>query len=319
MGIVGKLCVAALALAASVATAGAQTFPSQRITFLVGIPPGASGDTVGRLLADKLKDRFNQAVVVENRVGGGGILAADALTRAPADGHTVMLSYPAIATAPLFMKATSYDPMKDFVWLGRVAYQPYMLVVNSDLNVNSVADLVKLAKASPGKLNYGSVPNSLMQLDQARFMKLAGIDMTEVPFNGATPITQAQLGGQIQLQFGGASALPHIKDGKLKAIAVTGRDRLPTAPDVPTTIESGLNFESNFWYGLALPGATPKPVVDRWAKELQEVMKMDDVREGIRRIAMLPLTPSVEENTAWVRQEAATGAEMARALGVTPK
>jgi tripartite-type tricarboxylate transporter receptor subunit TctC len=314
------LAATAIAAVAATATAAlAQSFPSQRITLLIGIPPGASGDTIGRLLADKLKDRFNQPVVVENRVGGGGIISAEALVRSPADGHTAMLTFPAIGTAPLFLKSVAFDPMKDFTWLGRVAYQPYLLIVNSDLNINSMADLIRVAKASPGKLNYGSVPNSLMQLDQARLMKLAGIDMTEVPFNGAAPITQAQLSGQVQLQFGGTSALPHIKDGKLKAIAVSGRERLPIAPDVPTTHEAGVNFDSDFWYGMALPGGTPRPVVDRWVTELQAVMKMDDVREAIRKTAMLPLLPSPDENAETVRREMATGAEIAKALGVTPK
>jgi tripartite-type tricarboxylate transporter receptor subunit TctC len=301
-----------------VAAAGAQTFPSQRITFLLGLPPGASTDAIARLLADKLKDRLGQPVVVENRVGGGGSIAADAVAKAAPDGHTIGFGTQVNVVAPLFLKSATYDPLKDFTWIGRIAEQPFLIIANTSVP-GTLKEFIAHAKANPGKLNYGTVPNSMMQLDQIRFAKVAGINIVEVPYNGAAPMVQAHLGDQVQLAQGGAASLPHIKAGTLKAIAVASRQRFDLAPDVPTTFEQGLEFESGFWYGIVLPGGTPQPIVARWEKELAEVMKMAEVQEPIKKLGMRPLVPAAAENAAHVKKEYEQAVAAAKAAGIAPK
>jgi tripartite-type tricarboxylate transporter receptor subunit TctC len=300
------------------AVASAQTFPSQRITFIVGLPPGASTDTLSRILADKLKDRLGQPVVVENRVGGGGSIAAEVVAKAPPDGHTIGLGTQVNITAPLFIKAAAYDPLKDFTWIGRIAEQPFLIITNTTVP-GTLKEFIAHAKANPGKLNYATVPNSMMQLDQIRFNKVAGIDIVEVPYNGAAQMVQAQLADQAQLAQGGAGSLPHIREGKLRAIAVSSRERFDLAPDVPTTFEQGLEYESAFWYGIVLPGATPQPIVARWEKELQEVMKLADVQADFKKQGMRPLLSSVADATAYVKKEQEQAVAAAKAANIVPK
>jgi tripartite-type tricarboxylate transporter receptor subunit TctC len=313
---------AATAVAALAAVSGAamaqSNWPSQRITLVVPQPAGASSDILARLIAEHMKNQLGQPVVVENRVGGGGVIGAESVARAAPDGYTIYLYGPATITIPLFLKA-NYDPVKDFVSLGRIAEAPFLLIVTPSVPASNLKELIAYAKANPGKLNYGTVMNSGMQLDQQRFNKLAGIDIVEVPFNGASQITAAMLTDQIQVTVGGAGSLPHIREGKLKAIAVTAAERYKLTPDLPTTHESGLNFNSNFWFGLSVVAGTPKPIVERLSKELGQAMKKDDVRAQIEKIAMTPLVPSAEEMDRTIKMEWENFSSAAKASGVKPQ
>jgi tripartite-type tricarboxylate transporter receptor subunit TctC len=307
---------AALALAAG--PAASQAWPTRSLTLVVPQPAGASSDTLARLIANHLKDQLGQAVVVENRVGGGGIIGAESVAKAPADGYTLYLYGPATITIPLYLKA-NYDPVKDFVPLGRIAEAPFLFIVHPSVPANTMKEFVEYAKKNPGKLNYGTVMNSGMQLDQLRFNKVAGVDMVEVPFNGAAPITQAMLSDQIQVTLGGAGSLPHIREGKLKAIAVTAQDRYRLVPDLATAREGGVAFDSGFWFGIATVANTPKPVVERLNRELRAAMKKDDVRAAVEKIAMTPLDPSPEEMEKVIRAEWDNFSAAAKSINLQPK
>ena len=274
-------------LAAGVAHAQAP-YPSQPIKFIVPYPAGGATDALARMVAQKLQDSWQQTVVVENKPGAGGTIGANLVAKGPADGHTVLFSIVALLQQISLMKLP-YDPIKDFAPISRVAISPSVFAASTSLPVNNLAELVKLVKANPGKYSFGTYgPGTSAHLQGELLNMQTGMDLLHVPFQGAAPLVTAMLGGQLSTAFMDAgSSRQHFP--KFKLLGVTGSERLSWLPHVPTLKEQGLHsFEPLGWFGLFMPVATPKPVVDKFSVEIQRILKLPDVREKIEAMGLIP-------------------------------
>ena len=269
--------------------AQAQTaYPSQPIKFIVPYPAGGTTDVLARMVAQKMQESWQQTVVVENKPGAGGTIGNNLVAKAPADGYTVLFGIVALVQQMTLMKLP-YDPIKDFAPISRVAITPAVFAASTTLPVNNLAELIKLVKANPGKYSFGTYgPGTSAHLQGELLNLQTGMDLLHIPYQGAAPLVTAMLGGQLSTAFMDAgSSRQHIP--KFKVLGVTGSDRLSWLPNVPTFKEQGLNsFEPMGWVGLLLPGATPKPVVDKFSAETQRILKLPDVREKIEAMGLIP-------------------------------
>src|SRR5205085_4512805 len=254
----------------------AQTFPAKPVKLVVPFPPGGPLDAAGRAIADKLTQTWGQPVVVDNKPGAGGNIGADLVAKSPPDGYTVVMgALSTHAVNPSLYPTMPYDAAKDFAPITLVAVTPNVLVVNPSLPVHSVKELIAYAKANPGKLSFGSGSNgSAGHLAGELFKVDAGVDMTHIPFKGGAPATQALLAGDTQLMFDNlANAMPQVKAGKLRALAVTTAERSKLAPDLPTMAEAGLRgFDISTWFGLLAPAGTPPDVIARWNADVTRIL-----------------------------------------------
>jgi tripartite-type tricarboxylate transporter receptor subunit TctC len=280
--------LAGMAVLASGAVHAQAPYPSQPIKFIVPYPAGGATDALARMVAQKLQDSWQQTVVVENRPGAGGTIGANLVAKGPADGHTVLFTIVALLQQISLMKLP-YDPLKDFAPITRVAISPSVFAASANLPVNNLAELIKLVKANPGKHSFGTYgPGTSAHLQGELLNMQTGMDLMHVPFQGAAPLVTAMLGGQLSTAFMDAgSSRQHFP--KFKLLGVTGSERLTWLPNVPTLKEQGLNsFEPLGWFGLFLPVATPKPVVDKFSLEAQRILKLPDVREKIESMGLIP-------------------------------
>ena len=270
----------ALALVALAPASHAQNWPERPIRFVMSAPAGSSIDVLGRTIADKLRDRLGQSVIVENKPAAGGTVATADVAHSAPDGYSMLLAFPGpIAFQPMMQKL-QYDVQKDLAPVIITSNQPSVLAVNATLPIKSLHDLVAYAKANPGKLNYASVGNgSSSHLSMELLKSMANIDIVHVPFNGSPPAVTATVQNETQMLFAVMQPLkPQIDAGKLRAIAVTTAKRFPLLPDLPTIAESGYpGFASDAWNGVLVPIATPKAIVTRLNAEINAVLKMPDV------------------------------------------
>ena len=276
------LCLAGLAFAGA---AAAQGYPEKAIKLIVPYAVGGSTDQTARLVAKSLGARLGQPVVVENRAGAGGSLGHELAAKAPPDGYTLLFSAagPLTVTPHTYAKL-SYDPVKGFEPIVLVATQPLLLVVNPALEVKSVDDLIKAARAKPGKLTYGSFGNgSAAHLAGEYFKTLAKVDMVHVPYKGSGPALVDLVGGQIDLMFDVFStAAPLAKTGKLRPLAITSGERSDQFPDVPTMQQAGVEgFAAGTWFGVLAPAGTPAPVIDKLSKSINTVLKEAELRDTL--------------------------------------
>jgi tripartite-type tricarboxylate transporter receptor subunit TctC len=272
--------IAGLALSALPAVAAAQVWPDKPIRFIVAAGPGSSLDTLARVIADKLKDRFGQSVIVENKPAAGGTVATAEVAKAAPDGHTMLLGFNGpLAFGPLLQKLP-YEVQKDLAPVIITSSQPNVLAINAQLPVKSLQELVVYAKANPGKLAYASVGNgSSSHLNMELLKSVAGFDALHVPFNGSPPAVTATIQNETQMMFAVMQPLqPQIQAGKLRAIAVTSAKRFPLLPDLPAIAESGYpGFEALAWNGIMVPAGTPKPVIAKLNAEINAILKQPDV------------------------------------------
>ena len=314
-----RMTLAALSLALlGAAGAPAQTaYPSQPIKFIVPYPAGGATDVLARMVAQKMQDSWQQTVVVENKPGAGGTIGANLVAKGPADGHTVLFSIVALLQQISLMKLP-YDPLKDFAPISRVAISPSVFAASTSLPVNNLAELIKLVKVNPGKYSFGTYgPGTSAHLQGELLNLQTGMDLLHIPYQGAAPLVTAMLGGQLSTAFMDAgSSRQHIP--KFKVLGVTGSDRLSWLPNVPTFKEQGLNsFEPMGWVGLLLPGATPKPVVDKFSAETQRILKLPDVREKIEAMGLIPGGETTESFTKIVKSDADVYARIIRDAKIT--
>jgi len=274
---------AAAALLAVVATSAlAQGYPAKPAKVVVPYPPGGPTDIVARVVSQKLSEQMGQQFVVENRPGAGGNIGAEAVAKSPADGYTLLVATTAHAINPSLFKSLGYNLTKDFAPVSQLTSGPLVIVANPSLPAKSVQELIALAKAKPGTLNYASSGNGQStHLSAELFATMAGIKMNHIPYKGSAPALTDVMGGQASLMFDTMlSAMPQVKNGKLKAIAVTSASRSPAAPDVPTVAESGLpGYEAIAWNGLLVPAATPADVVAKLNAELKKALDAPDVKD----------------------------------------
>ncbi|CAN7207683.1 tripartite tricarboxylate transporter substrate binding protein [Variovorax paradoxus] len=309
------LLLACLPLAAA---AQANGFPDKPIRIVVPFPPGGATDAAARLVAVKMGEHWGQPVVVDNRAGAGGNVGSDLVAKAPADGYTLVMGVTgshAINTS--LYSRMPYDPVADFVAISQVAVVPNVLVVHPSVPAKNLGELVALAKKEPGKLNYASLGNgTAAHLGMEMLKSEAGVDITHVPYKGSAPAVSDLLAGQVQMMVDGLpSALPHVKAGKLRAIALTSLHRAPSLPGLPTIAETYPGFYADAWSGLFAPKGTPQPVVDKLSAEVQRILKLPDVREKLMALGAEPVGSTQAEFTAHVKREIDKWAKVVKTSG----
>lgn len=308
------LCIAAHALA--------QGFPSRPVKLLVGVPPGGPTDTLARAIAPELGDALGQPLVVENRPGASGVIAADAVAKAVPDGHTLAFIYITHATNPTLLAKLPYDTLRDFAPVSLVGRQSMVLLAHPGFAASTTQELIAAAKAAPGKIDYGaSDAGSAPHLAAELFKMMAGIDLTPVYYKGTAPALTDLLSGQIPVMFvSNISALPHVKAGKLKALGVTGAQRTALAPDIPTLGESGLaGYEAYGWYGIAAPARTPVPVIARLQAEVAKIAQNPTMKSRLAAQGLELVGNTPAEFDAFIRHEIAKWAAVLKAAGIKPQ
>jgi len=286
------LAIAGLSLLC-VSGAAAQNYPTRPVTIVVPYAAGGGTDLLARMVAQKLEQRLGKSFIVENRPGGGTVIAALAVAKAPADGYTLLMG----TSTPLAINATlhkrlPYDPATDFVPLALIANVPFVLVVNPSQPIKSTSDLIKLAKEKPGLLSYGtSGPGSPHHLFAELFKSMTGIEMTHVPYKGSVPALTDVVAGHMPLMFCDlAPAQPMIKQGKVRALGVSSAVRVASLPDVAPIAEVGVpGFEAVAWQMLVAPANTPQPIVDTLYKELKVVLALPEIKQRITELGMIPI------------------------------
>jgi len=291
--------ILALSVIHSAAIAAADAYPVRPIRLIIPFGPGASNDIVARIIAPRLSEGLGQSVVVDNRTGAGGIVAAELVAQAQPDGHTALMGSPGpLVVNPLLMPKLSYNPQRDFAPVSLVSIVPGVLLVNPATPVKSVKELIALAQGKPGQLNYASTgQGSVPHLSGELFKVLAKVDLVHVPYKGSGAAIADLLGGQINVFFDNvASALPFVKSGKLRGLAVTTTKRSDQLPNLQTMIEAGVpGYESSSWNGIVMQAKTPKAVIDRFYAELSKALRTPDVRERIAGLgAEVAGTPPAE-------------------------
>jgi tripartite-type tricarboxylate transporter receptor subunit TctC len=312
---------AAVALAAPIAKAQAPAFPRQPVTLVVPFPAGGPTDAMARVLAQKLGERLGQQVVVDNRGGAGGGIAAEVVARAPADGHTLFFGTTGtMAINPSLYTKLRYDPVKDFAPVSLMATTMNVLVLSPVVPAKSLADLVKLAKAKPGEVTYASAGNgSSNHLSGELFKSTTGIQINHVPYKGSAPAMVDLLGGRISMMFDTvAQQTQNIATGKVRALAVTGPKRSPLLPDVPTAQEAGLkDFDVTIWFGVLAPAGTPSPVIDKLNREIVAVMSTDEMKKRMQTDGAEAHPTTSAEFAALIKRDTAKWAPVVKATGAT--
>ncbi len=302
--LVQTLAIAACA-AANIACA-ADAYPSRPIRFIVAQPPGGGTDVTARMLAPNLAEKLNQQVVVDNRGGAGGIVGTETAAKSPPDGYTLLLGYTgALSINPSLYSKLPYDPVRDFDTVSLAISSPYVLFANPKAPVNTVADIIALAKAKPGTLAFASAGNgSLAHLALEWFKLETGTNIIHVPYKGGQSLT-AVLSGEVHLTFGSVVAwLPQVKAGRLKAIAVTSKSRSRALPNLPTVAESGVpGFEAINWFGVVVPHGTPKPIIERLHGIIAAHIKSPAMSAKLAEDGTDPVGSTPEEFSALIKAE----------------
>ena len=310
----------ALSLVLAAGSALAQAWPTRPISLVVPFPPGGTTDVLARSLAEKLTQSLGQTVIVENKPGAGATLGADYVVKSKPDGYTLLVGAVHHTIASSVYKKLPYDFQKDLAPITTIAMVPNVLVVNASTPVKTVAELVKLAKAEPGKLTYGSNGNGTAQhLIGTQFQNLTGTEIVHIPYKGSGPLASDLIGGQITMSFDTITpVLPHIKAGKLRPLAVTTARRSAALPDVPTLEEAGLKgFNIGTWFGVLAPAATPKDIVARLNAEMVKVIQSPEFRKRMDEIGAEPIGDSAEQMARTIRDETAKFARLVKDANVT--
>jgi tripartite-type tricarboxylate transporter receptor subunit TctC len=303
----------------SFSVALAEDYPSRNITLVVPFPPGGSPDILARLLGSKLTEAFGKPIVIENRGGAGGSIAAEAVARAPADGYTLMMGHiGTLAVNVGIYPNLKYDPVRSFVPISMVAAVNNLLVVNPSLPINSVQDLIDYARKNPGKLNYASGGNgSAAHIAMAAFADAAKIDLVHVPYRGTNPAVTDVIAGHVQLTLTGATALlEHVRSGKLRALGVAGPKRLVSEPQIPTIAETLPGFEASQWYGVVAPTGMPEPIQQRLNAEIHRAMKSPDIVEALARDGADVWVSTQEEFHDYIVKEIARWGDLIRRANI---
>ena len=309
-----------LLLAASVSVGHAQTYPSKPSRIVVGFTAGGPSDIVARIVAQQLTERMGQSFVVENRVGATGTIGAELVAKAPSDGYSLYLaSQTTHAVAPYMYAKVGYDPIKDFATVVRVVHNPLLVVVNPSMPVKSMNDLITLARARPGQINFatggiGSSPHMSMEL----LKSMLKLDMVPIHYKGDGAAIIDVIGGQVPMLTSSISALmPYVRSGKLRGVAVTSLKRSTVAPEFPTIAESALqNFEVITWFGLLAPAATPKDVVSRLNAEVVQSVSLPAVKEQLTKMGFEIVANTPEQYAVFLREENVKWGKVVRDLGL---
>jgi tripartite-type tricarboxylate transporter receptor subunit TctC len=306
-------CIVSFSSAAPAAEPG---FPSRPIRLLVGFSPGGGTDIAVRIIGKKLSEIWGQQVVVDNRAGAGGLVAFEIVARAIPDGYTLLAASPSFAIQPNLARKLPYDPIRDFAPITEATAAPYLLVIYPGIEAKSVKELIDLAKASPGKLNYASGGiGSAQHLAAELFVFMAGVNIVHVPFKGAVNIPDVQM-----LFSGLPQGMPHVQAGRLRALGVTTLKRSPAVPNVPTIAEAGMpGYDVTIWYGIFATGGTPRPIVDKLNAGWVQALRSAEVRQQLTAIGLEPVGGSSAQFGNLVRTEIEQWGKVIKRAGIKPE
>ena len=295
----------AAAIVLSTATLFAQAYPDKPVRLVVGFPPGGAGDILGRLAAQRLSAGLREQVVVDNRGGAGGVIATEIVAHAAADGYTLLFTLIPHVINPFLYKKVDYEPIKDFDAIVQFVAAPLLMATNITFPAKSVKELIALAKAKPGQINYGSGGSgSSSHLAMELFKSMAGVDLTHIPYRGTGPMFADLIGGQLSATIASAVPLiPQVRGGKLRGLAVTGPKRSPAMPDLPTIGETVAGYEVINWFGIAAPRGTPKAVITRVNTELNEALKTAALKDLLSAQGAEPAGGTADEFAALIRRD----------------
>ena len=314
-----RICASVLLLLCSAVTA-AQTFPSKPIRIVVAYPPGGGSDIMARTLAEPLHELLGQPVIIDNKPGAGGAIGAAEVARAPADGYTLLFTAGSFVIAPAVLANPGYDPAKDFVGVAQVAIVPLLVLTRPESPLHTFADLLALAKKDGDKVSFASVGNSTPAHLIGTAIQLKGdVHMTHVPYKGAMPAMSEIISGSVTVGILDAvSMTPFVKQGRLRALAVTGPKRLPALPDTPTLVESGIDVDAVGWHGVFAPAGVPSAVLARLNAAFSAAAARPDIRERIINGGSVPIEPplNAQQWTDQYRREIGQWAELVRAINV---
>jgi len=319
-GVMAALALCGAMTATAMAQGDASHYPNAPIKLVVPFAPGGFTDVVARMLAEKLTPELGQAVVVENRMGAGSTIGTDFVAKSAPDGYTLVLISTTHVIGPWLYKKLPYDAIKSFAPITKLVDSPYVLVVNPKVPVKSVGELIALAKSEPGKLDYASSGNGSSQhLAAALFATMAGIKITHVPYRGSGQALNDIIGGQVSMGFlGVTAALPQIAAGRLRALAVTTRQRSPDLPNVPTLDEAGIKgYEANIWLGLLAPAGTPKPVLDKLHDATAKVMQGPEAAKALATAGLTLSLSSEADFGSLLESESAKWGKVVQDTGAT--
>jgi len=313
------LVAAGLACAAIAHGQAKEAWPGRPVRIVVPQTPGASTDLTARLIAQRLTSILGQPVIVENRPGAGSIVGTELVANATPDGHTLLVVASSITLNPIIHKNLPFDPQRDLTPITQLSSFPNMLVVNPTLPVKSVQDLIALAKAKPGALNYGSAGTATgTHLSAELFKYMTGTDMVHVPYKGGGAAMPALIGGQVQLMFSTTvTALPHVRAGRLRAIAVTSGQRWPSLPEIPTIAESGVpGYDHTPWNGFLAPAKTPRNIISRLNEETAKILHLPETRSLFTSEGAEPVGNKPEDFAAIIKSETAKWTKVVKAAGI---
>ena len=296
----------------------AGAYPTKPVRLIVPLTAGGPTDLLARIIAVPLADALGQQVIVDNRPGAGGNIGADLAAKSPPDGYTLFMG----TSGPLSINSTLYpklpfDPIRDFAPVILAASAPFVVIVHPSVAANNMKELIALAKAKPGQLNYGSVPGSASHLSTELFKMMAGVNIVHIPYKGAAPATTDVIAGQIQMSFASTpGSVPVVKAGKVKALGVTSAKRVGKLPDIPTVAEAALpGYEASVWYGVVAPARTPREVVQRLNRDIAKIVADPAQRERMLAGDFEPTTSTPEQFAAFIKSETAKWGKVVKASG----
>jgi tripartite-type tricarboxylate transporter receptor subunit TctC len=300
--------------------ASAQSFPQRPVRIVIGFPPGGGIDTVARLLAPKMSERFGQPVVVDNRPGGGGVLGTELVAKSAPDGHTVFFGTMGnLAVNPVFLPDLPFSMERDLVPVTQVVSTSFLVYVNPAVPAKTVSELIAHAKANPGKLNFCSSGNGgAPHLAGELFNSMAGVSIVHIPYKGSAPCVSDLLGGQVQMTFEAVTiGLPHVQAGKLRALATTAATRLPMV-DLPPVAETLPGYEVDNWYGMVAPAGTPRAAVQRLRDEIVSAMAVAEIRDKLLAVGQVPVGSTPEAFGAFMKSEGTKWLKLIREANIKP-
>ncbi len=294
-----------------------QAYPNKPIRLIVPFPPGGANNLLARLVGQKLGESWGQQVLVENRPGADGIIGAEALLKSPPDGYALMLVNSTHVTIPLLHRRVPFDAIRDFAPVATVSSSELILVLHPSVPANNLQEFIALAKSKPGQLNFAS-SGSATHLAGESFNIVAGVKMQHIPYKGGAPAITDLIGGQVQLAFAPPiNVVPHIKSGRLRAIAITGGARFPALAQVPTLVEAGLpGFDVKAWYGVLAPVGTAKEIIDRLSAEIGKIMAMSDIKEKLDGQGMAPFISTPEQFAELMKADTAKYAKIIKTANI---
>jgi tripartite-type tricarboxylate transporter receptor subunit TctC len=309
--------LAAAAIVAMTPAAAQAQYPGKLVRIVVGYPPGGPTDLLARTVALKLAEFWGQQVIIDNRPGASGLIGAEFTVRAAPDGHTLLMVPVTYAVVPSMLARMPFDAEKDLAPVAQVASAPFILVVHPTLPVKTVKDLVALARSRPGQLNYASAsPGGMPHLAGELFNGMAGVKMVHIPYKGAAPATIDLVGGQVSLMFNNMlSAMPHVKSGRLRAVAVTSAKRSGAVPELPTIAETLPGYEASGWYGAFAPATTPRDLIAKINGDMNRAMRLPDVAQRLAGDGVEAVGTTPEQFGAYLRQEIAKWDKVVKASG----